>query len=296
MSLLSRTIRRLLPYRLPAIDTQRVYTLDTRTELGRGSKRRCYAHPSNPGLCIKVARWPQRSDAHEASLVEWYCSRGLDRRGVSYTHRPHIHGWIATDQGPGLVVERIRDHDDTPSLKLHEALARGLVAAESVPELLAQLKDWVMSSGVAVNDLSLGNMLLRRRDNAQELVLIDGIGGQKIKLKFMLYRRFGWFARSISRHRWPRYERKIYARIGIGDRETALHTAFEPPQRPPAIASVDRTLGYGTAAQAPGYRRASQRSASSTALISTRIDRTRSSRSRADNSAARSSLAPTNQR
>lgn len=206
MALLSKTIRLFLRHDVPRHPEWPVYRLSAATRIGRGAKRDCHAHPYDPRLCIKVPRRPHRPNAQQASIVEWYCAQSLDRRRVPYRHRARCVGWVATDRGAGLVMERVYDGDGTPAPTLYDAVRKHRLAHEQIMPLFAELKHWVLVNGVPVTDLNSANLVVRQHDSRPALVLIDGIGGQKVKIKFVLYRRWPWFARAISRRRWARLE------------------------------------------------------------------------------------------
>lgn len=207
MAFLNKTVRLFLRHDVPPHPMWPVYQLSAETRIGRGSKRDCHQHPDDPGLCIKVPRKPEKADAQQPSIVEWYCATTLDRRGVPFRHRARCVGWVETNHGAGLVMERVRNRDGEPALTLYEAVQHHGIAVEQIGGLFAELKRWVLDNAVPVTDLNSGNLLVRQHEGRPYLVLVDGIGGQKVKFKFVFYRRFPWFARVLSRRRWSRLER-----------------------------------------------------------------------------------------
>ena len=221
MALLNKTVRLLLRHGVPPHAGDPIYRLSPDMRIGRGSKRDCYAHPGNPDLCIKVPRHPDRADAQQPSIVEWYCATALDRRGVPFRHRARCYGWVETDRGTGLVMERVRNRDGAPALTLYEAVHKHGLAMEQIACLFAELKRWVLTNAVPVTDLNSGNLLVRHTDNRAYLVLVDGIGGQKVKFKFVFYRRFPWFARLLSWRRWARLERIAHDELKHAGRSAA---------------------------------------------------------------------------
>ena len=240
MSALGDSVRLILRYKVPAHAQSPIYDLAPASRIGRGSKRDCYPHPDHPHLCVKVARRPHRPSAQQASIVEWFCARSLDKRGVDGTHRARCLGWVATNYGPGLVAERIYNDDGTPATTLYDAHMADGLCPEQIRRLFGELKTWVVTHGVPITDLNPGNLLVQRRDDTLSLVLVDGIGGQKVKFKFVLYRRFVWFARAMSRRRWARLQRNAerelyqsstaagpneYSEGTAGPTEDALHAS-----------------------------------------------------------------------
>ena len=230
MALLGRAVRWIVRYKVPAMAPTPRHVLRDDLLIGHGSQRSCYAHPADRQRCIKVPKHPAHPEAQQANLVDWHYARSLDRRGVSHAHRARIYGWAPTTQADGLVVERICNDDGTPAIKLQHALKYGIVQRDEAEALLGELRHWVLTNHIAVHDLSPGNLLVKQTSAGNTLVLIDGIGGQKIKLKFLLYLYSPRFARAITRRRWPAFEKKIQARL---DRVTPV----QPSQ------SLDESLG-----------------------------------------------------
>ncbi|WP_158583574.1 YrbL family protein [Salinisphaera sp. Q1T1-3] len=218
MALLSKTVRLFLQHSVPLAPAHPILVLDDDSRIGRGSKRDCHRHPTDDDLCIKVARRPHRPDAQQPSIVEWYCAQSLDTRHVPYEHRARCHGWVNTNRGPGLVVERIRNANGQASRTLAEQAGDTGLSEEELKPLFDSLHTWVIEHGVPVTDLNSGNLVLREVDGQRRLVLIDGIGGQKVKLKFVMYRRSAWFARRLSRNRWPRLARVAHEEIAAARR------------------------------------------------------------------------------
>lgn len=225
MGLLNKTSRFFLRHGVPPYPDQPDHALTGDTLIAYGSKRECHQHPDNPDRCIKVARKPEHPEAQQPSIVEWYCATTLDRRGVSFVYRARCHGWVATNRGPGLVMERVRDADSQPSPTLFEYARRTRLTGEQFAAMYAELKHWVLENAVPITDLNTGNLMVRHRDGRPYLVFVDGIGGQKVKLKFVLYRRLPWFARLLSRHRWPRLEQRAYKQVQKAWRSNRSHDA-----------------------------------------------------------------------
>ena len=213
MALLGRAVRWFVRYKVPAMPSAPIHVLRDDLLIGNGSQRSCYAHPIDRQRCIKVPKHTGHAEAQQANLVDWHYARSLDQRGVSHAHRARIYGWAPTTRADGLIVERIRNDDGTPAIKLQHALKYGIVRRDEAAALLGALKHWVLTNHIAVHDLSPGNLLLKQTKAGNTLVLIDGIGGQKIKLKFLLYLYSPWFARAITRWRWPAFEKRIEARL-----------------------------------------------------------------------------------
>ena len=79
--------------------------------IGQGAFRRCFIHPDDEYLCIKVSHGrrigaPGYKDPNLREFAEYERLRTIG----APVHRfgPKIHGFVETDLGPGLCVERLR--------------------------------------------------------------------------------------------------------------------------------------------------------------------------------------------
>jgi hypothetical protein len=117
--------------------------LKDRKPFANGSHRACYRHPDRSDLCVKIMtehwtenkNWvkvpwylrPFRSKAHfHENLNELRFSTKLQKRigSIGWDYVPQSHGLVETDLGEGLMVDLIRNHDDTIALTLAQYLWR----------------------------------------------------------------------------------------------------------------------------------------------------------------------------
>ncbi len=203
-----------MKYVIPEHPPLPCYQLSERTLIGRGHKRDCHAHPDAPNLCIKVAR---HADRWQESAIEWYYITHLKQRRVPLDHIIDCYGWVQTNYGSGLVVERIRDGDGSPALTLCDAISAGKVDMNQTDIMLRKLKRWAISHGVAVAELNEVNLMVRKQGNDTNLVFIDGIGSRrKADWKFTLYQRYPWFARMKTKRQWKRQEKEMRRALRSG--------------------------------------------------------------------------------
>ena len=114
-------------------------SLRDREPFARGSHRHCYAHPDDPGLCVKVPALAdntrcmaeQRRDLQEqAALRRSWPTAIFDRI-------PAIQGTVDTDRGVGIVLPLYRDADGGIS----RSLAR-LIRERGLPAFAPAIDDW----------------------------------------------------------------------------------------------------------------------------------------------------------
>jgi thymidylate kinase len=176
--------------------------LSTAQLLGEGNERSCFAHPTDPGLVIKVKRHGRPSRGQ--NRIDRLYSDALAGRGVPFDHIPRCHGAVATSLGEGLVCERIRDADDGSSLPLAEAVRRCVLAREHADRLLDGLFAYLRRHWIVFADVGDSNLLCQRLANGDvRLVIIDGLGARHPGLKLRLHSQIPVMARVKLRKQWP---------------------------------------------------------------------------------------------
>lgn len=200
MALLAIISQFLLPHGIPKMPTQPFCQLSDKTLIAKGTKRECHQHPDYTDRCIKV---PRPGKNQQSSIVEFYCLRTMARRGVSFRHCIRCHGWVATSLGPGLVLDWVREENGEPALLVENYARRYGLSQQQIEAMLVAFERWMMANAVPINDASVGNFMVRHWQGKPHLVLIDGLGSERVKFNMVWYRRFKWFARYRSCRRWP---------------------------------------------------------------------------------------------
>src|SRR5690606_29292096 len=107
--------------------SQMTLQLASMQPFARGGHRLCFVHPDNPALCVKVRRpdfsladrrrkkgFPKNLrplSSFDDNAEEFRVMTDLERAFGEplYKHVSRCHGFAATDMGPGLVSELIRN-------------------------------------------------------------------------------------------------------------------------------------------------------------------------------------------
>ncbi|MES1948398.1 PhoP regulatory network protein YrbL [Salinisphaera sp. C84B14] len=196
--------------------------LSALTLIGRGSKRDCYTHPHDDGLCLKVARDANSAACHEQNEVEWRYGQWLEARGVPFRHAARCTGWIQTQRGAALVVERVRNSDGTFALTLRDALLSQRLTLHNAYAMLAELRHWALTHAVVVSDLRSTNLMVRQADD-MHLVFIDGLGARRLGPAFERQMRMPLLARLKTLRQWRRQKTKTYAALAAYSRGESTH-------------------------------------------------------------------------
>ena len=183
---------------------QTIVTLDA-PPIGEGRERRCFQHPDDAALLIKVSRGSDKVQSRRE--IDFY--RRLQKRtDVVYTHIPRFHGVVETSLGEGMVVDLIRDFDDEISRSMRWYLNHG-TSIQIFEPYLDELKNYLLDNLVIFNhDLVLGNLLFQKTSaDSARLVIIDGIG-DVVKIQWL--NRFPTHVRAKIERRWARFIRHVY--------------------------------------------------------------------------------------
>jgi len=169
--------------------------------LGSGNERLCWEHPTEPSKCVKtvkpgvVGRRQNDTDFHYYQLIR--------ERGISSPHIPVVFGWVETDQGKGLVVERITDADNDAPLSVARALQEGRLSPERARKLIDEAFSWFVAHSVVVSDCNPEHLVLRQDSAGHDiLAVVDGLGGRYMDLRYRLRNIFFWYARRKSKKTW----------------------------------------------------------------------------------------------
>jgi hypothetical protein len=166
--------------------------LRDRQPFGVGGRRLCFVHPRDSFKCVKVARpdaeviqglkskerFFRTKANYDNNLEELVELQRLDRRlGAALScHLPRSYGMAATDMGPGLVLDLMRDADGGISRSIRELITIGLDLAELKPAFNT-LGEFFIKHAIVTRQLLDHNVVARHEaDGTWTLFLIDGLG------------------------------------------------------------------------------------------------------------------------
>ncbi|MDR3089532.1 MAG: PhoP regulatory network YrbL family protein [Desulfobulbaceae bacterium] len=79
-------------------------------EIGHGKTRRCFVHPHNPNILIKIAgKRAQDTPPHNLLEARYYGEIRAKHGQISWIAQ--VYGFVDTNIGKGLMVEAIRNAD-----------------------------------------------------------------------------------------------------------------------------------------------------------------------------------------
>ena len=161
-----------------------------------GGTRRCYVHPHDDQLCVKVLRPDRTAEARLATATGWRRLKGrrgfddqrkelkayrqLARRGWrDWRHVPRCHGAVETDCGLGIVTALQRDWQGRFPPNLEQALPDGMTAP--LAQAIEEFKKWLRSGLLLSRDLLPHNIVaVADSPERYRLVIVDGIGNSEL--------------------------------------------------------------------------------------------------------------------
>lgn len=207
-------------------------TVDESLLVGSGGNRHVYLHPHDPGKILKIHKphltpkhlsqnkWFRRLvplshfDANRRDYAEHTKSRA--RHQELHRHICEIFGHVETNLGHAVIAEHIADTDGSTSLTLQNHAAQGLPGDIIAP--LRQLFTLLAKHHVRFRDANARNILVRRKNDRFDLVIIDGLG----EANFIPY---GTFSKAMNKRKlYRKADRLVDVLQKISDnREADLH-------------------------------------------------------------------------
>ena len=159
---------------------------------GVGGRRLCFVHPLDPKKCVKVLRTDERRTVrHKKTIIPAHWRREYDNNAhekriledlekrigpAMADHLPRSYGMAATDLGPGLVLDLVRDHDGGISRSIRELITTGY----DLSKLRASFDGFgrFLSEHLVLTRSLLDHNLVveMRADGPGRIFLIDGFG------------------------------------------------------------------------------------------------------------------------
>ncbi len=151
-----------------------IITLNNDLFIGEGMGRKCYIHPFEKNLCIKIpSKRGQRSSQREIS----YLNR-LHARDKSFDMIADFKGEVETNFGKGNLYELVRDYDGNISKNLEYYLSlNDKNITSKMVVLIENLRVYLKKEYILFSDLDMDNILVKKANESDyKLIIIDGIG------------------------------------------------------------------------------------------------------------------------
>lgn len=176
--------------------------------IGEGNYRICFAHPTDKNKVIKV---PKHAKLHYKDQNSR--ERHRDQNRIEYSFMKHFHGdasrlvrcygWVRTNKGKGLMFDRVKNYDGSPSETLESAVQNNRLPLKQQKALIKELQQYVFDNRVLISDAGMSNLMVQyTAPNEPHLVFIDGLGSKKYGLRFLMRQKFWSLGRRKSYKAW----------------------------------------------------------------------------------------------
>lgn len=172
--------------------------------IGKGTERLCYQHPENPKRCIKVTHNKAHSKQQNEKDAVYY--EVLKTRHIPWTHIPQCHGWVETDQGPGLCFDLIQGDTNHTLPSLNQGLEGHMFSLDEIRPALHQLYQYLYQYRIFTSDLRETNIICQPKGSSWHCFLIDGLGDRDF-IKLAAHSK--WLGHLKVDRQWKKFEKRL---------------------------------------------------------------------------------------
>ena len=182
---------------------KQILQLDDTLLYGQGSHKKCFLHPHNKNLCIKIAynEGGQKDLIREINYIDV-----LKRRHKDYSILPKYFGKVNTNLGTGYVFEIIRDYNNGRTQTLEDFITDLNLFSQNyslIVRLLKELKEKLYKNEIITMVLFPENILFQKTDeNTYRVRIVNDMGSAVL---IPLEYHFKYFAHTKILRRWKMF-------------------------------------------------------------------------------------------
>lgn len=182
---------------------KQILQLDDTLLYGQGSHKKCFLHPHNKNLCIKIAynEGGQKDLIREINYIDV-----LKRRHKDYSILPKYFGKVNTNLGTGYVFEIIRDYNNDRTQTLEDFITDLNLFSQNyslIVRLLKELKEKLYKNEIITMVLFPENILFQKTDENNYRVRIVNDMGSAVLIPLEYH--FKYFAHTKILRRWKMF-------------------------------------------------------------------------------------------
>lgn len=179
----------------------------------KGTTRKCFLHPENNDLCIKI---PLENEGKRTRGILRAISREnkfylfLKKRNVSWEHLSEYKGDVDTTFGRGSVYQLIRNDDGEISTNLERYLQSNntIENNDDLSKELDELYNYMQDNKILTTSLLPRNIVINKSNGRVKLVIIDDIGNSEF---IPISKYINLFAKNKINRKWNKFKKKIEA-------------------------------------------------------------------------------------
>lgn len=177
-----------------------IIQLDDSLLYGQGSHKKCFLHPHNKNLCIKIAynEGGQKDLIREINYIDV-----LKRRHKDYSILPKYFGKVNTNLGTGYVFEIIRDYNNGRTQTLEDFITDLNLFSQNYSLIVRLLKEKLYKNEIITMVLFPENILFQKTDeNTYRVRIVNDMGSAVL---IPLEYHFKYFAHTKILRRWKMF-------------------------------------------------------------------------------------------
>lgn len=180
-----------------------ILKLDDTLLYSQGSHKKCFLHPHNKNLCIKISynEGGQKDLIREINYIDV-----LKRRHKDYSILPKYFGKVNTNLGTGYVFEIIRDYNNGRTQTLEDFITDLNLFSQNyslIVRLLKELKEKLYKNEIITMVLFPENILFQKTDeNTYRVRIVNDMGSAVL---IPLEYHFKYFAHAKILRRWKMF-------------------------------------------------------------------------------------------
>ena len=148
--------------------------------IAEGECQKCYQHPSNPNLCIKIIK----KDINVPPLsYEIKYSKKVSKKKIKkkdYPFYSNLHGTVKTNLGEGYIFDLIKDEttqEVSKTLEYYLLNPNPEISIQTLKIAFDKLIQLMVKYRIIANDMRSKNICCKiLEDKTIQLILIDGLG------------------------------------------------------------------------------------------------------------------------
>ncbi|MDB4295806.1 PhoP regulatory network YrbL family protein [Akkermansiaceae bacterium] len=190
-------------------DSPLILLKDKELHIASGAYARCYRHPEDASLCIKLPTSDPKAAKRLRADLAYY--QKLHKKNTDLTHLSDFIGPCLTNLGPGHVFECITNSDGSVSKTLGHYLTHEPERETEIIEALHVLAHYLEKNRIMISDLHERNILLQIEPNKPiTAMVVDGIGD---RVAIQILNVFGSLVDGKIARRWNRFIKKLQAKF-----------------------------------------------------------------------------------
>lgn len=177
-------------------------TLTENLFLGKGAHKKCYQHPTDKNLCVKIIFQTPDVDLEK----ELKYRKVLKLRNQKPLLLPKYLGTVKTNLGEGHIFERCCDYNGNTSLTIKQFIESQPASPEHINDIIQVIllfKKLYFQEKIVTSDMDPANFMIQRiTENNYTIKIIDNIG-TPVMIPLAYY--FDYFAAQRTKKYWKRF-------------------------------------------------------------------------------------------